>query len=183
MSSISILKTGYGQCTVSNYSPADGEEFTIYALADLHNSILDLYATEQHGYVIALYLIPEQTLTYDASWGDVVITCNFSQRHYIDLIISGEGSGHAYVSNEYPEPDEVISLTAYATDRKSELLSIEATDENGDIIPSIITLPYQTFTFNEDWGNITITVTFDIKWLFKNLWILSRREWWRKNNY
>ena len=183
MSNVYINSSGFGQCYVDNYSPSSaGDPITIYALADLYNHIVDLTATDQNGYSIALGLVPEQTIYYDPTWGDITINCVFSQNYYIDVIVTGSGSGHAYVSNDYPVNGETIDLFAYATDNKSELISIVGTDQNGNDV-GLITSSYQQFTFDGSWGALTITVTVDLKWLYKNLWILKQRGWWRKNNY
>lgn len=182
MSNVYINSSGFGQCFVDNYAPNAWDVITIYAYADLYNHIVDLTVTDQNGYYIAVSITPVQQIAYDPSWGDITINCVFSQNYYIDVIVTGTGQGHAYVSNDYPVNGEVIDLFAYATDRKSELVSIVGTDSNGNDI-GLSTSSYQQFTFDGNWGALTIVVTIDLKWLYKNLWILFQRQWWRKNNY
>lgn len=184
MSNVYINQSGFGQCYVDNYSPSYiGEPITIYAHADLYNHIVDLTVTDQGGQSIAVSLVPDQTIYYDPMWGDITINCTFSQNYYIDLILTGDGNGHTHVSNDRPVAGEVVDLFAYATDRKSELVSIVGMDSYGNDI-GLITSAYQQFTFDPNWGNITIVVTIDLKWLYHNLWIIANNDkWWRKRLY
>ena len=180
MSNVYINQSGRGSCYVDNYNPQNGDVITIYADADTGAQILDMYCTSEYGYGIAIGISPVQTLTYDSSWGDITITAEFT-RDIITITTGGSGIGTGTCSNYNPVNGETVDLDCIP-DRKSYLFDIVAYDQYDNPIQLQVT-NHQSFVYDSSWGNITIELYFEIKWIFKNLWILSRREWWRKNNF
>lgn len=178
MSNVYIDEYGNGNCYVDNYYPENGDIITIFAYPDSGYNLLDLTCTSEYGYGIAIDTTEEQQLTYDSSWGDITIHAEFSR----DIIeVESGGNGSAGVNDYNPSDGQTVILTCIP-DRKYTVSSIICTDTDGNVIWTASNLMV-SFTYDSSWGDINIYVTFDLKWIFKNLWILSRREWWRKNNY
>ena len=69
-----------------------------------------------------------------------------------------EGNGSAYVSNPYPTDGGVFTLYAYP-DTDWELTDIIAEDYQGYSI-AVYVQEEQDIEYNEDWGDVLITVTF-----------------------
>jgi hypothetical protein len=180
MSNVYIRQSGRGSCYVDNYNPQNGDVITIYADADTGAQILDMYCTSEYGYGIAISITQVQTLTYDSSWGDITITAKFTG-DIITLATGGTGLGSVSCSNYNPSNGETVYLDC-VPDRKSYLFDIVSYDENFNPI-QIPVAEHQSFVYDASWGDVTIEAYFEIKWIYKNLWILSRREWWRKNNF
>ena len=180
MSNVYISRTGRGNCYVDNYTPQNGDVITIYADADTGAQILDMYCTSEYGYGIAIGIASVQTLTYDSSWGDITITAIFTG-DIITITTGGTGIGIAICSNYSPVNGETVDLECIP-DRGSYLFDIVAYDENFNPIQLQVE-EQQSFIYDSSWGNITIEIYFERTWISKNLWILSRRERWRKKNY
>lgn len=178
MSNIYVNVIGYGTAWVNNPSPNNGDIITLFAYEDAGFNLLDITAVDYQGYAIALATTNVQQFQYDVSWQDMTITVTFSH----DIItVNYTAGGYAYVSNTNPSNGDTVTLECIP-DFKYEIINIIATDENGNIIPLIIDIQ-QTFIYDDSWGAVTIDVTFDMNFIYKNLWLLSRRQWWRKNNY
>lgn len=178
MSNIYVNVIGQGTAYVDNPTPNNGDIITIYAYASPGAQLLNLIMDDQNGYPIAVSVIPVQTLQYDASWGDCTITATFTH----DLITVNYGAGgYAYVSNTMPADGETVTLECIP-DLTHELIDIQAFDENGNVIPLSLAIQ-QTFVYYASYGAVTINVSFDKKFIYRNLWLLNRRQWWRKNNY
>ena len=179
MSNIYVNVIGNGTAYVDNPTPNNGDNITIYAYQDLGASLLDLTMQSEFGFYIAVSVTNVQQIQYDSSWGDCTITATFSH----DIItVNAIGSGTAYVDNINPNNGDVVTLYATPIGRKYMVFEIICSDSNGLVLwtsQSEIT----QFTYDSSWGDITIDVYFDLKWLYKNLWILSQRKWWMKNNY
>ena len=178
MSNVYIEAYGHGSCYVDNYSPQNGDVITIYAHPDSGYELLDLYCYSEYGYSIAIGRLEEQQLTYDGSWGDITIYATFSR----DIIeITDDGNGAAGVSDNNPSDGQTVILTAIPQ-RHYKVSAIICYDLDGNVLwtasDKIISFIYQS-----SWGNINIEVYFEEIWIYKNLWILFNRQWWRKNNY
>lgn len=178
MSNVYIDQSGNGSCYVDNYYPENGDVITIYAYPDSGADLLDLYCYSEYGYSIAIGVMEEQQLTYDSTWGNITITATFSSDK---ITVDSSGNGSAAVDDNNPSDGQAVVLTCIP-DRKYTVSSIICTDSNGNVLWTSTDLVV-SFTYSDSWGAINIYVTFDLKWIFKNLWILSRREWWRKNNF
>lgn len=177
MSNIYVNVIGNGTAYVDNPTPNNGDIVTIYAYANVGATLLDLVMDDQGGAAIAVSVVPVQQISYDASWGDCTITATFS---HDTIIVNSNGPGYAYVSNPNPSDGETVTLECIPN-FKYEVTAIDAIDENGNIIPMIVDIQ-QTFVYQASWGVLTIDVYFDEKFIYKNLWLLFKREWWRKNN-
>ena len=178
MSNIYVNVIGNGTAWVDNPTPNNGDIITLYAYENTGAALLDITAVDYQGYSIALTTTNVQQFQYDASWQDMTITVTFSH----DIItVNYTTGGYAYVSNTTPSDGETVTLECIPN-FKYEIIDITATDENGNVIPLIIDIQ-QSFVYQASWGAVTIDVTFDMKFIYKNLWLLSRRQWWRKNNY
>lgn len=178
MSSIYVNTIGNGSAWVDNPNPENGDIITIFAYADDGAQLLDLTMQDQNGAYIAIFVQPSQQLQYDGSWGDCTITATFSH----DIItLHDNGNGYSYVSNLNPSDGETVYLTS-VPDRKYMVFEIICSDSGGTVLWTAQAEELE-FIYDASWGDITIDVYFEMKWIFKNLWILSRREWWRKNNY
>lgn len=179
MSNIYVNVTGNGTGWVDNPNPNNGDIITIYAYADSGATLLDVTMQSQYGYYIAVSVTPVQQISYDSSWGDctIDITCS------ADIItVNSNGNGWATVDNLNPSDGESVRLSCTPSGRKYEVTDIYISDSNGNTwqLPAV---EDQYFTYDANWGDITIDAYFDLKWIFKNLWILKQREWWRKNTY
>ena len=178
MSNIYVNVIGNGTAWVDNPTPNNGDIITIYAYLTPPASLLYITMQSEYGYYIAVDTTPVQQIQYDSSWGDCTIKATFTH----DIItVNYSAGGYAYVSNPNPSDGDTVTLECIP-DFKYEIIDIIATDENGNVIPLIIDIQ-QTFTYDDSWGVVTIDVTFDMKFIYKNLWLLFRRQWWRKNNY
>ena len=178
MSNIDVISIGHGTAYVDNPTPNNGDIITIYAYADSGYQLLDIVMWDQNGYSIAVATAPVQQLQYNSSWGDCTIKVTFSH----DIItVHDDGNGYAYVDNPNPNNGETVTLYAVANN-KYQLYEIICMDSNGNVLwtSQSDTTP---FTYDSSWGDITIEVYFELKFIFKNLWILFQRQWWRKNNY
>lgn len=179
MSNIYVNVIGNGTAYVDNPNPNNGDVITIYAFEDPGAQLIDLTMQDQNGMYIAIFVQQIQQLVYDASWGDCTITATFSH----DIItVHANGSGVAYVDNPNPNNGDSVTLYANPVGRKYMLIGIECYDSNFNPIWTATTETTQ-FTYDSSWGDITIECYFDLKWLYKNIWILFQRQWWRKNNY
>ena len=79
MSNIYVVTTGNGTAYATpSVIFNTGETFDLYANADPGATLDDITAREQHGWSIAVYTQPAQTITYNADWGDVTIYVTFS---------------------------------------------------------------------------------------------------------
>ena len=178
MSNIYVNVIGQGTAYVDNPTPNNGDVITIFAYANPGAQLLDLTMVDQNGHSIAINVTPVQMLAYDGSWGDCTINATFSHE---TITVNYTAGGYAYVSNPYPADGETVTLECIP-DLQHEIVDIIATDQNGNIIPLIIDIQ-QTFVYQASWGNVTINVSFDKKFIYRNLWLLNRRQWWRKNNF
>lgn len=176
MSNIYVNVTGNGQAWVDNPTPNNGDVVTIYAYINTGATLIDITMQSQYGYYIAVSVAPVQQIAYDSSWGDCTIYVTFSH----DIIqVNSIGNGWAVVDNPNPNNGDSVRLSCTPGSRKDEVIDIIVTDSNGNQwqLPPV---DDQYFTYDSSWGDIIIDVYFDLKWLFKNLWILKGREWWRK---
>lgn len=169
MSNIDVVVIGRGTAWVDNPSPVNGDIITLYAYADLDATLIDIIMWDSQGHSIAIGLAPVQQFQYDGSWGDCTIKVVFSH----DIItINTSAGGYAYVNNINPNDGDTVNL--YCTPvRKYELVDVTGLDENGNNI-GLATSESQSFVYDATWGDITIDVTFDLKWIFKNLWLLAK---------
>ena len=178
MSNIYVNVIGNGSAWVDNAAPSNGDVITLYAYAVSGYFLIDISAVDQNGYSIAMAVTPVQQFVYDANWGDVTIAVKFSH----DIItINDNGQGFSYVSNYYPADGESVTLVCNP-DPHCEVINIVGTDQNGNDIGLIIA-DTQSFTYYSSYGDVTIDVYYDKKFLYKNLWLLALRQWWRKNNF
>ena len=179
MSNIFVNVTGNGSAWVDNPTPNNGDIITLYAYENTGASLIDITATDYQGCAIALATTNVQQFQYDSTWGDMTINVVFS--HDIITVYS-TGNGWATVDNPNPNHGDSVRLSCTPGSRKDKVSSIIVTDSNSNSwqLPAI---EDQYFTYDSSWGDITIDVYFDLKWIFRNLWILKQREWWRKNNY
>lgn len=180
MSNIYVNSTGNGVAYVDNPNPTTtGEVITLYAYPASGANLIDIEMVDQNGYSIAVSVIVVQTIAYDASWGDCTITVTFSA----DIItVNSTGNGWAVVDNLNPDNGDSVRLSCTPGSSKDEVIGITITDQNNNVY-NLPAVEDQYFTYDSNWGDITIDVYFDIKFIFKNLWILKQRGWWRKNNY
>ena len=179
MSNIFVNVIGNGTAWVDNPTPNNGDIITLYAYENTGAALLDITAVDYQGYAIALATTNVQQFQYDASWQDMTITVTFSH----DIItVNANGSGVAYVDNYNPNNGDTVTLYANPVGRKYMLFEIICSDSNGVVLWTAQTETIQ-FTYDSSWGDITIDCYFDLKWLYKNIWILFQRQWWRKNNY
>lgn len=175
MSSIYVSTTGNGSAGVDNYNPNNGDVVTIFAYPDDGAQLLDLTMQSEYGYYIAIYVQQIQQIVYDSSWGDCTIYATFSH----DIItVNSNGNGYAYVDDLNPSDGQTVTLYSTPGSRKYEVVGITCTDQNGNTVWSASA---ETVSFNYDanWGDITINVYFDLKWIFKNLWFLCKvsQDW------
>lgn len=174
MSNIDVVVTGNGTAYVDNPNPVNGDIITIYAYADPGAQLLDILMWDQNGYSIAIAVQQIQQIVYDDTWGDCTIYATFSH----DIItVNTDGNGYAYVSNVTPADGETVTL--YSTPNNHYVvLEIICSDSNQQVL---WTAQGDTvsFTYDANWGDITIDVYFDKKWLFKNLWLLKVAQDWR----
>ena len=179
MSNIYVNVIGNGTGYVDNPNPNNGDIITIYAYLTPPASLIDITMQSEYGYYIAVSVTPVQQIQYDSSWGDCTITITFSH----DIItVNANGSGIAYVDNPNPDNGDTVTLYATPVGRKYALIGIECYDSNFNLIWTATTETTQ-FVYDSSWGDITIECYFDLKWLYKNLWILFQKKWWMKNNY
>ena len=179
MSNIYVNVIGNGSAWVDNPNPNNGDIITLYAYEDSGAALLDITAVDYQGYSIALATTNVQQFQYDSSWQDMTITVKFSH----DIItVNANGSGIAYVDNPNPNNGDTITLYANPVGSKYKLISIECYDSNFNLIWTATTEITQ-FVYDSSWGDIAIECYFDLKWLYKNLWILFQKKWWMKNNY
>lgn len=178
MSNVYIETYGNGSCTVDNYTPENGDIITISAIPDSGAELLDMYCESEHGYSIAIATAQVQRLTYDSTWGDITIYATFSRDV---IVIDPPENGSAYVDNYNPTDGQTVTLTSDPDDKYSVSLII-CTNLEGTVLWTTTDQVYQ-FVYHEGWGDINIYIAFDLKWIFKNIWILFTRQWWRKNNF
>lgn len=180
MSNIYVNSTGNGTAYVDNPNPTyTGEVITIYAYADSGATLLDILMWDQNDYSIAVAVAPVQQIAYNADWGDCTIDVTFSH----DIItVNANGNGWASVDNLNPNDGDSVRLSCTPGGRKYEVSEIYITDSNGNTW-HLLPVEDQYFTYDANWGDITIDVYFDLKWIFKNLWILANDKWWRKRLY
>lgn len=99
-----------------------------------------------------------------------------------EIFVYWTGDGVAYVDNYFPNDGDTITLTCIP-DPHCTLIDIYAEDSHGFPVALYVT-DVQQFTYNALLGDVTINVTFsDTPFIYKNLWILKPKNWWRKNNY
>ena len=178
MSDIYVNVTGNGQAWVDNSNPSHGDIITLYAYEDSGAYLIDITARSEYGYAVALDTTNVQQFQYESSWGDLTIDVVFSH----DIIsLNVNGNGYSTISTYNPSDGETVYLDSYP-DRKYEVYEIICSDSNGYVLWTSQS-ENLSFTYDSSWGDITIDVYFDLKWIFKNLWILKQREWWRKNTY
>ena len=77
---IRVSSTGNGTAHVDNPQPADGENFTLYAIPASGETLEDITARDSHGYSIAMMVTQVYTYTYnETSWGNRIdISVEFS---------------------------------------------------------------------------------------------------------
>ena len=75
--SVSIIQ-GSGTAYVSNPTPSDGEQVTIYAYPDSGQTLDDIEALDSGGHYIAVYVQQVQPFVYHDSYGSVSIYVSFS---------------------------------------------------------------------------------------------------------
>jgi len=98
-----------------------------------------------------------------------------------EIFVTWEGDGLAYVDNYFPQGGDTVALTCIP-DPHCSLIDIIATDSHGYSVALAVT-EYQEFVYNKLLGDINIHVIFsEIPFIYKNLWILKPKDWWRKNN-
>lgn len=180
MSNIYVISSGNGSAYVDNPYPNNGEIVTIYAYPASGEQILDLYMQDQNGYYIAVSQVPVQQISYDASWGDCTITVQFSSGGGGgDIItVNVNGNGMAHVDNANPSDGDTVYLYSFPGGNKYILTGIDCYDSNMNLLWTA-NQDTVSFTYDGNWGNITIEVYFDMKWIFKNLWILKVAQDWR----
>ena len=83
MSSISCTYTGNGYAYTSVKFITYGLDFTIYAIPYENETLEDLIMTDQWDNQIAISLTEEQTISYDANWGNIYIFARFSENEPI----------------------------------------------------------------------------------------------------
>jgi len=66
---ISVATVGNGTAYVSDYNPADGAPFTLYATPASGETLLSIDAWDENGYSIAMEQYAPYTYTYNAGWG------------------------------------------------------------------------------------------------------------------
>ena len=66
---ISVTSVGNGTAYVSDYNPADGATFTLYAEPASGEELLSIKAWDENGYSIAMEQYTPYTYTYNAGWG------------------------------------------------------------------------------------------------------------------
>jgi hypothetical protein len=70
---IYINVTGNGTAYVDNYHPDNGEDFTLYAIANSPDTLDDITAQDANGYWIAMDVVPQKTYPYDENnWGKYI---------------------------------------------------------------------------------------------------------------
>ena len=74
--------------------------------------------------------------------------------------------------------DEVLSLNCY----DAILCAIHHVPSAGWSLP-YNKIDFSTCMSSSEEINEDIDCYFDLKWLYKNLWILFQKKWWMKNNY
>ena len=81
MNSITVnVIGGDGTAYVSDYHPSDGDTFTIYCEPLTMGELLNIEATDSHGYSIAVLITEVQSLTYNPLWGtSITIDVEFSE--------------------------------------------------------------------------------------------------------
>lgn len=76
---ISVATVGNGTAYVSDYDPADGAPFTLYATPATGETLLSIDAWDANGYSIAMEQYTPYTYTYNAGWGNhISIIVTFS---------------------------------------------------------------------------------------------------------
>lgn len=178
MSNIYVVSSGNGSAYVDNPAPNNGEIVTIYAYADPGATLDDLYMTDQNGAYIAISVTPVQQISYNSAWGNCTITAQFSVGGGDTITVNANGNGMAYVDNANPSDGDTVYLYSFPGGRKYMLIGIDCYDSNMNLL---WTADQETvsFTYDDNWGNITIEVYFNLKWLYKNLWILKVAQDWR----
>ena len=180
MSNIYVNSTGNGVAYVDNPNPTTtGEVITLYAYPASGANLIDIEMVDQNGYSIAVSVIVVQTIAYNASWGDCTITVKFSA----DIItVNSTGNGWVVVDNLNPNNGDSVRLSCTPGSSQDEVVDIIVTDQNGNTwhLPPV---DDQYFIYDSSWGDITIDVYFDQKFIAKNLWLLFRKQWWRKSQF
>ena len=99
-----------------------------------------------------------------------------------EISVIWSGDGIAYVDEYFPSDGDTVTLSCFP-DNHCTLIDIEARDSHGYAVALLVT-EVQQFVYNAALGNILINVTFsDMPFIYKNLWLLNTRKWWRKNNF
>lgn len=180
MSNIIVNSTGNGSAYVDTPNPTyTGEVITIYAYPASGASLIDITMDDQNGYPIAVSVTTVQQIAYDITWGDCIINVTFSH----DIItVNSNGNGWAVVDNPYPDNGDSVRLSCTPGSAQYEVTDIIITDSNSNSwhLPAV---DDQYFTYDSSWGDITIDVYFDEKFIYKNLWLLFRRKWWTKSQF
>lgn len=78
MNDISITWDGDGYAYCDNYFPNDGDTVTLTCVPDAHCTLLNIVATDEHGYYVALLVTEVQQFTYHSILGHVDIHVSFS---------------------------------------------------------------------------------------------------------
>lgn len=91
---------------------------------------------------------------------DMLRPCNYRNHRGVDMaiVVNVSGNGSAWVDDNNPEPNQEVTLFAYANGGET-LDDIYATDSGGHAIALSIA-PVQTFRYNTAWGTMTINVEF-----------------------
>lgn len=148
---ITVNYTGGGTAWVDNPNPSAGETVTLYAEPFEGATLDDIEAVDGEGYSIALYVQEEQT--FEWQYDTMTITVTFSPPK-IDITVIGDGA--AWVSNDYPVTGDNVTLHC-EPDPMKRIVSIVATDENGNIIPMRLKKE-QTFIWL--YQHLDIVITF-----------------------
>lgn len=151
MSKIEVTYQGGGIAYVSNPDPINGETVTLTATPFAGATLDDIEAWDENGYPIALYVQEVQTFTW--RYVSMSIHVTFSPPK-INIYIDGDGS--AYVTNEYPQLGDSVTLHC-DPDQGKRVKKVVGYDENGNLIP-FRPIKEQTFTWN--YQTLDIYVTF-----------------------
>ena len=78
MAFITVSVSGNGVAYVDNPTPVDGDRVTLYAYPNSGEQINDIYGLDSEMHYIAFSITTEQTFTYSATLGDIIIYVEFS---------------------------------------------------------------------------------------------------------
>ena len=151
MSAIEVVVSGGGYAWVDNPNPSQGDTVTLTCVPFTGAQLEDIYAYEEHGYSVALYV--QEIQTFEWAYQSMTIYVEFTEPK-IHIYIDGDGT--AVVSNEYPTTGETVTLTC-VPDMGKRVKKIEGYDENGNPV-TFRRLKEQDFVWN--YQSLDIYVTF-----------------------